>query len=64
MKKPDLVFLTKENEERVKRAAEGKGFRCEDCGYAVTGPHDCNFELRNPEEGQVNGESTGKGSQA
>lgn len=41
MTKPDLVFLTKENEARILGMAADGGATCKGCGYTVRGPHDC-----------------------
>lgn len=47
MRKPDLVFLTKENEDKVKRITEKaaadtlESVRCKSCEALVSGPHDC-----------------------
>ncbi len=42
MSKPDLVFITKQNEAKVKAFVErGAGKKCEACGFTITGPHDC-----------------------
>lgn len=46
MKKPDLVFLTKENEDKVKRVVDKAAkaeeqVRCKSCAAIVCGPHDC-----------------------
>lgn len=42
MAKPDLVFVTKENEERIKAAAAAQSASaCEHCGRQIIGPHDC-----------------------
>lgn len=41
MKKPDLVFLTKTNGEKVMQATKQQLPRCETCGALVAGPHDC-----------------------
>lgn len=48
MAKPDLVFLTKDNEDKVNKLAgkavseeELEKARCKSCAALVTGPHDC-----------------------
>lgn len=42
MGKPDLIFLTKENEHKVKKAVDDpEALRCKGCGHIATGLHDC-----------------------
>lgn len=47
MAKPDLVFLTKENEGKVKRITDQAAvdnldsLRCKSCASIISGPHDC-----------------------
>lgn len=45
MSAPDLVFITQDNGKKVQRRLNGQAKQCSDCGYAVLGPHDCNFQL-------------------
>lgn len=42
MLKPDLVFLTEHNKEKIERMIKrGDEARCEICGKLVAGPHEC-----------------------
>jgi len=41
MAKPDLIFITATNGDKVKAMAEGKGYVCKGCGNKVLGLHDC-----------------------
>lgn len=55
MAKPDLVFVTNENEKKITDMAErGEGARCKSCGLLVGGPHECTgpfvSELNSQEE--------------
>jgi len=40
MAKPDLIFITKENENKLQRAVKDAK-HCEHCGALIAGPHDC-----------------------
>lgn len=51
MQKPDLVFMTQENEARIKAIAEAHaGARCKGCGHFISGPHDCQGPFAEPFE--------------
>jgi hypothetical protein len=43
MKRPDLVFLTLENKEKIEGIVAGriKKVRCPSCNYDSFGPHEC-----------------------
>lgn len=43
MQRPDLVFLTKENQAKLAEVAEGirQKQNCPICGFDSFGPHDC-----------------------
>lgn len=60
MAKPDLVFVTNENEKKViDLAARGGAPHCKSCGHLVSGPHDCPGLFK--EESNGNDESPAAG---